>query len=562
MRRDLADLDRGFDVVIVGAGVYGACLARLVARQGLTVAVLDQGDLSGGVSHSSLKIVHGGFRYIQHLDLPRIRESITAQRAWLRAAPHLVRPMRCVIPAYGYGTRGPLAFAGGIVAFHLAAGHRGQGVAPLVRLPWSGLLSRRSLLDLYPDLARGDLTGGAYWYDAQMMDANRLTLECLQDACDHGATLLNHVQVLHPRLANGRVEGVVARDRLTGREVEVRARLTINAAGPNVAQLLAAGPTPLRFAKPIIWTRNLNLVVRRLFDTQDAVGVGSQRRSDAAIGKSNRLFFVTRWQDCSIVGTSHVPHAGAPEEARRDGAGDADAFFDEIRAALPNLGLTRADIRYVHCGLTPAEDEVGRAKRGTVIDHRRSDGVAGLLTVLGIKWTTAPTVAVSMLPLIDAALDRTMSRAPADLFPRLPGAPRTPRDDAPWLAGPGAGHDEVAWARWVYGSRWPALDAVLPDREGLPADERIFRCRVLYGIEHEMVVRLRDAVFRATDRAERGCLTAAQLHWCADQLAHRFGWDAARRSTEIAAVLEQADIPDAGLAPSAPPVASGAATVR
>ncbi len=130
LRRDLDAFHGKFDVLVIGAGAYGACIARLAARSGWSVALIERDDFGAAVSHNSLKIVHGGFRYVQHFDLPRIRESMAAQRAWLSAAPHLVRPMRCVIPAYGYGTRGPLAFAAGLCAFHVAASDRNRGLAP------------------------------------------------------------------------------------------------------------------------------------------------------------------------------------------------------------------------------------------------------------------------------------------------------------------------------------------------------------------------------------------------------------------------------------------------
>jgi len=543
MQRDLGALDREFDVLVVGGGVYGACVARLAAQQGYSVALLERGDFGGAVSHNSLKTVHGGFRYIQHLDLPRIWESVAAQRAWLRAAPHLVRPLRFVIPTYGHGTRGPAVLAGGICAYQAVAFHRNAGVGDAVRLGLPGLMSRRSLVEKHPELARPDLTGGAYWYDAQMLDAGRLGLECLQDACDHGAVVANHVEVLHLRTTGREVDGVVARDRLTGREFDVRARVTVNATGPAVERILQAGAKPMRTGKPLVWTRNVNLVMRKLFDTDDAIGVGSQQASDAAVGASKRLFFVSPWQDCSIVGTSHIRHVGDPAEIDNDVANDVASFLDEVSTALPTLRIGEGDIRYVHAGLTPAEDEVVRAKRSVVVDHERSDGVRGLISVLGIKYTTAPTVAGNLMTLVRRRLGDRPSNV-GDFSRPLPGSIG--------FAGPAAdGADpDVAWARRVYGARAADMLASLP-RGGLSADEHVFRCRVIHGIRHEMVVRLRDAIFRATDLAERGALTSARLEWCADALASAHGWSPERRRSEIDEVLPKLRLPRAYEAPLA-----------
>ena len=420
MQRNLDALDGVFDVLVVGGGIYGACIARLAAQSGWSVALLERGDFGGAVSHNSLKIVHGGLRYVQHFDFPRIWESVAAQRAWLRAAGHLVRPLRCVVPTYGYGLRGPLAFALGLFTFHATAGRRNKDIGVSSRLPRSGLLSRRALLSQYPELDRRGLTGGAYWYDAQMLDANRLTFECIKDACNWGTVIANHVDVLQLRVTQSQVDGVVARDCLTGREFDVRARVTVNATGPFIERLLSTSPADLSFVQPLVWTRNVNVVTRRIFSTEDAIGVGSHRASDAALGRSKRLFFITPWQDCSIIGTSHIMHEGDPEDLSAAVRADVDRFLQEVNDALPRLRLEKGDLCYVHSGLTPAEDEVQRSKRSSIIDHASVHGVRGLLSVIGIKYTTAPVVAGRVMSEIARSLGESPAK-PADFSSVLPG---------------------------------------------------------------------------------------------------------------------------------------------
>jgi glycerol-3-phosphate dehydrogenase len=526
MRRDLDAFHNEFDVLVVGGGIYGACIARFAARHGWSVALLERGDFGAGVSHNSLRIVHSGLRYVQHFDVPRIRQSAAAQRAWLRAAPHLVRPMRCVIPTYGYGTRGALALVAGSMAFHTIAGRRNADLSPAARLPLSGLMSRSALLRQYPDLTRLDVTGGAYWYDAQILDANRLTIECIQDACRYGAVVANHVEALRLRAGDARVDGVIARDALTGREFDIRARVTVNATGPRIERLLNDVVRPLKLHRPLTWTRNVNLVTPRVFDTADAVGVGSQRVSDAAVGRSKRLFFVTPWQDCSIIGTSHIQHAGDIEDLVPAVRTDVDGFLREVNDALPRLGLQAGDIRYVHSGLTPAEDEIQRSRRSILVDHASVDGVRGLVSVLGVKYTTAPIVAGRVIAAIAQALGEASVRV--DLSSPLPGW-------SPSLALSGDESEDAQWAMRIYGARAPDLFRSLP-RGSLSAEEHVFRCRIQYGLENEMVVRLQDALFRASDAAERGHLTAERLAWCSALMAQRFGWSAERRDLELRTV--------------------------
>ena len=533
MRRDLASFDQAFDVLVIGAGIHGACIARLAAQSGLKVAVIDRGDFGAATSRNSAKLLHGGIRYLQHFDLRRIRESMIAQRAWFRFAPHLVRPLRIVIPTYGHGTRGPAALAMAVAAFHTIAADRNKGIHASARLPGSGLLSRRRLATDYPQISGAAATGGAYWYDGQMLDAARLTLECIWDAVEAGAVAANHfacVALLH---GDKGVKGAVARDRLTGQETEIRAALTINATGPWVDRILKMGPAALVRDRVTAWTRNTNLVTRRLYDGDDAMGVTSQRASDASIGKSNRLFFTSPWHGCTVVGTTHDVHDEDPDAVEAPAA-SIDGFLEEINEAAPGFRLGSDDIRSVHLGLTPAEDSASeRAKRALLVDHEPFNDVPGLLSVAGIKFTTAPVVAARTVNLALRKLRRAEKVRPFEV--PAAGAPsRQPGHPSTNSAGSTADEDqELAWATRIYGAR---ADQCLGElsRDGLGASEFVFRSRIRYGIQHEMVVRLSDAVLRATDWAERGLLTAAQLAWCADALGAAHGWSSEQKQREMA----------------------------
>ena len=118
MRRDTSELqDRRFDVVVIGGGIQGACVARDAALRGLSVALIEQADFCSATSHNSLKTIHGGIRYLQHLNFKRAIESIREQQILLRTAPHLVQPLRFLMPTYGLGMRGPVAMGIGVGLF-------------------------------------------------------------------------------------------------------------------------------------------------------------------------------------------------------------------------------------------------------------------------------------------------------------------------------------------------------------------------------------------------------------------------------------------------------------
>jgi len=540
MKRDLQSLSQHFDLLVIGAGTHGACIARLAAQGGLKVALIEKGDFGAATSRNSAKLLHGGLRYIQHFDVPRIRESMIAQRAWFRYAPHLVRPLQFVIPTYGYATRGPAALAAGILAFHMIAAGRNAGIRSGVRLPPSGVMSRRSLVTAYPMLARDDVTGGAYWYDGQMLDAVRLTIELVLDAVEAGAVAINHLECVSFLNGSAGVVGAVARDALSGRELEVRAGVTINATGPWVDHLLECGPPAVRGGRSTSWTRNINLVTRPLYAADVALGVASHRASDAAIGKSKRLFFMSPWQGCTVVGTTHDLCADHPDAIAAP-AQVVAGFIDEVNEAMPGTGLKAEDVHSVHLGLTPSEDsDEGRAKRSLLVDHEARQGVLGLISVAGIKYTTAPVVAAHAVDLACRKLGKPAARQPFEQ-----PASGAPDGDLPEWSAVGYEHEsaagrEFAWTQRIFGQRAAACLA-----DGSRADpmtpEQVLRCRVKYGIEHEMVVRLTDAVLRATDSAERGLMTGAQLEWCADTMQAALGWTAEHRQAEMAATRTALD---------------------
>ena len=457
---------------------------------------------------------------------------MTAVRAWFHFAPHLVRPLRVVIPAYGHGTRGPAALAGAICAFHSIAFDRNRGISRDIRLPRSGILSRRQFCEAFPDLRKHDVTGGAFWYDGQMLDATRLTLECLWDAVGAGAVAANHVECVGLLHGAAGVVGVAARDTLTGRDLEIRARLTVNATGPWVDRILRASSGSRYRGPTTAWTRNANLVTRRFMYPGQAIGVTSSRPSDASIGNSKRLFFASPWRECTVIGTAHETYDGDPD-ALDASDGFVEEFLQEVNGAIPGLRLDRNDILSVHLGLTPAENSATeRAKRPVILDHESESGTAGLISVAGIKFTTAPIVATRTVKL---ALRKLHRAVPAKLFD-LPGTGAPDSDNRQSTLsdlGSGREHPEIEWIRHVYGTRAiECLDSSPHRAEDMA--EHAFRCRVRHGIKHEMVVRLSDAVLRATDWAERGMLTNSQLDWCERSLAEAHGWSDDRTRQERA----------------------------
>ena len=170
-----------FDILVVGGGIYGLMAARDAALRGLRTALVERDDFGGATSHNSLKLMHGGIRYVQHLDFARLRSSARERAFWQRAAPALVTPMEFTIPLFGHGIKGPAAFAAGVLLYNAASvGVRGPKYGG-ARVIGPGA-ARRALGTLAPQ----GLTGGGVWRDGQLQNVNRLHMAALCAATEAG----------------------------------------------------------------------------------------------------------------------------------------------------------------------------------------------------------------------------------------------------------------------------------------------------------------------------------------------------------------------------------------
>jgi glycerol-3-phosphate dehydrogenase len=374
VKRDLATLvGREHDVLVIGGGIHGAFSAWDAAQRGLKTALVEAEDFGAGTSWNSLKTIHGGLRYLQTADLARMRESIRERRTLLRIAPALVRPLPFLVPTYGHGMKGREALAVALLVNDLVSADRNRGLPRERRIPAGRRLDRDELRALVPGIPAEGLTGGGLWVDAQVESSERLLIGVLHAAASEGAVLANHVRVVGIDVAAGRVGVVRVEDTRARAGFEVRARVVLNAAGPAMDEVLAlAGAT----RAPVPLLRAVNLVLRRPVVTQCAVGALS----------AGRYLFLVPWAGRSMAGTHYVAPDAMPL------AEQALGFLAELARAYPWAGLGPEDVSLVHSGRVPGRDSRHLTTRHRLIDHRR-EGLDGLVSVQGVKYTTARAVA-------------------------------------------------------------------------------------------------------------------------------------------------------------------------
>lgn len=471
MKRDLVALtEREHDLLVIGGGIYGACCAWDAAQRGLSVALVEAADFGSGTSWNSLKTIHGGLRYLQTLDVRRLRESVRERSTLLRIAPELVRPLPFVIPTYGHGTKGFEALGLGMLLNDLLSFDRNRALPPEREIPPGRTLSRAEVLDIVPGAPTAGLSGGALYYDGQLQSGERLLLAFLHAAADAGATLVNYAEVVGLRKQDGRVVGARVRDHEDGAHVEVRARVTLNAAGPGIARILAlagvAAPTV-----PLL--RACNLVLKRGIVGTGAVGMRS----------AGRFLFAVPWNGRTLIGTSYEPAATNGPDWR--------GFLEQARLAFPWADLTPGDVAVVHQGLVPGHSANALATRPLLIDHATAHGLAGLVSILGVKYTTARGLAERAVDLICARLEHEAATC---------RTASTPLVHARLLAGPLAE-------------------------------------RVRFAVREEQALHVTDAVMRRLDLGTAGPPSEADLAVVSEVMSAELGWPPERREAEQRALL-------------------------
>src|SRR2546428_1040861 len=287
--------DRTVDLLVIGGGIIGAGIARDAALRGLSVALVEQNDFSSGTTSRPTRLIHGGLRYLELFDFSLVRADMRERETLLGIAPHLVFPLPFLLPMYR-----PSFF----YQLKLRIGMRLYDALSLEKsLPKRQHLDRAATLAAEPSLQPDGLVGAWRFFDRQAPLVERLVVENVVDAADHGALVLNHARAVEFLRDGDRIGGARVHDAIGARDLEIRARFTVNATGPWLDETIA----PLRRTKQRLLrlTKGIHLVTRRATEHAHVLFA----RSDG------RLFFVVPWLDATIVASTDTDYVGDPADA-------------------------------------------------------------------------------------------------------------------------------------------------------------------------------------------------------------------------------------------------------
>jgi glycerol-3-phosphate dehydrogenase len=377
------------DVIIIGAGINGAGIARDASMRGLKVLLLDKSDLGSGTTSASTRLIHGGLRYLEHFEFGLVRESLREREILLKIAPHLVRPLPIAIPIYKHSKRGRAKVRAGMIAYDLLSAGKS--------LPRHRMLSRAETLKRYPGLNSQGLLGSAFYFDAQIEFPERLVLENVLAAREHGTEVFTYAPVTN-LIVEGDLVSAVEFVGEGGQSQFARADVVINAAGPWVDRVLERAP--LDSPRLIGGTKGSHIVVP-VFPGAPQNAIYLEAQSDW------RPFFVIPWNGNFLIGTTDVRFEDDPDEVRCE-LWEIDYLLAETNHAFPSAHLTRGQILFTYSGVRPLprtddKEEQSITRRHFIREHPQAKN---LLSIVGGKLTTYRSLAEECVDLIFRKLGR------------------------------------------------------------------------------------------------------------------------------------------------------------
>jgi len=515
MQRDFSALkDRHFDVLVCGGGIYGAWTAYDAALRGLSVAIVDRGDWASATSSASSKLIHGGLRYLETLDLKLVKKTLSERQMLLQTAKHRVWPLRFGIPVYKHSRLGSIRLKMGLQLYDLLAANLPQNQR-------HQYLAGKDFAKRFPVLDTNDLTGGFTYLDAQTDDA-RLVLELISGAQAAGAVCLNYCEVtgfleLHDRLC-----GAVCEDKVSSETGLVFARQVVNTTGQWSATLAAGNAYRL--------SKGVHLILP---------GLGLTEALLLTAQSDGRVFFLIPWYGLSLLGTTDTDYDGNIEQLTVE-AEEIDYLLNEANRFLKTAKWTEQDIIGRYAGLRVLKQSAQDSPSAVSRDWELVTAANGLLSSIGGKLTSAREDAELIVDTVCKNLGLT---TPTSTFGRpLPWLPEADYDDYQASVLKQASHlgvdpESAHWLLRRHGNRVSDIFRLIeqaPDMANrITPALPLITADLIFCARQEMVVHLEDLLRRRMPLLILAKLTSAELLRLAQMTASALDWDKAKLDQEL-----------------------------
>jgi len=409
MKRFIEDYkDKAFDLIVVGGGITGAAVAYDAASRGFSVALVEKKDYGWATSAATSKLIHGGLRYLQNVELGLVRESLQERLILENIASNLVYPIQFLVPGYKDLKRNKWILRAGLTLYDILSYDRNRTWDKGKHIPHHSWLSKSKIMRLEPEVRTKGMTGGSTYYDCQSIYPERLTLAFIKSAVRYGAEVSNYTKVIKFLFSNDRtVKGVRVEDTLSGSKIDLKGSLVINCAGPWADIVLNLADTSGNSKHQIKRSEGIHLLTKK-FKTRHAVVMWTP---------SGRHFFTIPWRGLQLIGTTDKDYEGDPDDYKVSKK-SIEGLIKDTNDAIGDGNLKYEDVVHAWGGLRPLVDDQTKgtyeSSRKYEIYDNASDGFDGLITVEGGKYTTSRHLAESVMEMVEKKLNRTPKDAITD----------------------------------------------------------------------------------------------------------------------------------------------------
>ena len=393
-----------YDIIIIGGGITGASVAYEAASRGLKVALFEKGDFGEATSAATSKLIHGGLRYLKNMEFGLVRESLTERRILENIAPNFVYPLPFMIPTYSNLKNNKQILFIGMLLYDILSFDKAFTWDKSKKLPFHRTIGAKKTRNLEPCIKDNKLTGSSIYYDCQNINPERLTLEMLKSAMYYGAEAANYAKV-ESLIKNGdTIKGVKVKDIITHTVYEYTADLTINCTGAWTDIVLNATAGKQASNHHIRRSEGIHIITKKLCN----------KHAVTMMTKSGRHIMLMPWRNHSLIGTTDKEYKGNPDDYKITKESIRE-LIDEMNENYGIKKLNYEDVLFAYGGLRPLVDNQTEAsyessRKYEITDHKK-EGLDGLMTVEGGKYTTSRNLAVHLVNKIAKKLNKKVARS-------------------------------------------------------------------------------------------------------------------------------------------------------
>jgi glycerol-3-phosphate dehydrogenase len=531
-----------FDIIVIGGGITGAAVAYDAASRGLSVAMIEKGDFGGATSSATSKLIHGGLRYLVSMEFRLVRESLRERKNLENIAPNFVYPVKLMVTTNNIKiTNTKWIIKIGMILYDLFSFDKGWTWDKSKRIPLHKTLSRDKVIELEPNVKKEGLTGASVYYDCISIFPERLTLAFIKSAIQYGAQVANYARVEGFIFSNDkRISGVTVHDTITGKKLNVSAELTVNCGGPWADIILGLAKKKVE-GEQLRRSEGIHIIAKKLVNDHIL----------GTITSKGRHIFIVPWRGHSLIGTTDKEYIGRPDEYRVTEKSIRE-LLNEVNDAYGFKPLSFKDILHTYGGLRPlVEDQtedVYESSRKYEIYDNKTDGLDGLITVEGGKYTTSRNLAEEVLKIISKKLKRKLNRTITDKtflhgceIPNMPEfLERIVKENQNFK------RTIIETLGKYYGLEYMRVLEIARKNKLLARplnDDGEILAQVVFAVRYECAKTLNDILFRRTGIGTLGNPGEGMLRLVAETAAKELHWSAARMKEELAKARKAFVIP-------------------